>query len=75
MGSMCCCLSCCCGDCVDGCKKWLGPEKVTKLFYFMLVIVFTVPSIFVFFFLNRWTAFKEYFGDWFNCPDSSGNEA
>ena len=75
MGAACCCISCCCGDCAEGCKKWLGPEKVTKLFYFVLVIVFVIPAIFVLFFLNRWTAFKEYFGDWFNCPDSSGDGA
>ena len=75
MGVACCCISCCCKDCSEGCKKWLGPEKVTKLFYFILVIVFVIPAIFVLFFLNRWTAFKDYFGKWFNCPDSSGDGA
>ena len=61
MGAVCCCVGCCCGDCLDGLKKLLGPERLTKLLYFLLVIVFIVPAIFVLFFLNRWENFKKYF--------------
>lgn len=65
---LCCCFSCCCKECGEGCKKWLGIEKVTKIYYFLLVLVFVVPSIFIFFFLNQWQSFFEYFEEYFGCP-------
>jgi hypothetical protein len=71
-GGACCCLTCCCQECLDGLKKWLGPEKVTKIFYFFLVVVFVVPAIFVFFFLNRWKAFINFFNTSIYCPGATG---
>lgn len=53
-GGLCCCFACCCQECADGCKRWLGPEKVTKINYLFLILVFVVPAILVFFFLNDW---------------------
>lgn len=76
MGSLiaqgaCCCFACCCKECADGFSRWLGPEKVTKIFYFFLVVVFVVPAIFIFFFLNKWKAFMEQFSKWIYCPGYS----
>lgn len=65
---MCCCLTCCCQECSQGARQWLGAEKTTKLFYFTLILVFTIPSIFIFFFLNQWQAFIDYFKYWISCP-------
>lgn len=67
----CCCVGCCCQQCADGLTKWLGMERVTKIFYLILVIVFTVPAIFVFFFLNKWSDFTQYFDDMINCPTTN----
>lgn len=72
---VCCCFSCCCEECSQGARRWLGNEKTTKLFYFGLVIVFVVPSIFIFFYLNQWKSFMEYFSHYISCPNSSGSDA
>lgn len=64
----CCCINCCCQECSAGLKRLLGPEKVTKLFYLILVIFFTVPAIIIFFFLNEWQSFIDYFSRWISCP-------
>lgn len=45
---------------------------MTKIFYFFLVVVFVVPAIFVFFFLNRWKAFINFFGTSIYCPGAVG---
>jgi hypothetical protein len=58
---------CCCKDISDALKRWLGPQRVTKVFYLFLVVVFTVPAIAVFFYLNRWQSFINYFS-WMQCP-------
>ncbi len=71
---MCCCFQCCCTELADGFRKWLGMEKVTKIFYFFLVVVFAVPAIFVFFFLNRWDTFINYFSQWIYCPATTGSD-
>lgn len=49
---LCCCFSCCCQEISDALKRLLGPEKVTKVFYLFLVVIFTVPTIVILFFLN-----------------------
>lgn len=72
---LCCCFSCCCQECAEGAKRLLGIEKVTKIFYFLLVVVFVVPAIFVFFFLNKWQSFITYFQAWIKCPSTSGTDA
>jgi hypothetical protein len=71
---MCCCCGCFCGECADGLKRLLGMEKVTKVLYFFIILVYTIPAIFIFFFLNNWDKFKEYFVDYIYCPGSSGND-
>ena len=76
MGSLiaqgaCCCFACCCKDISEAFKRLLGPQRVTKLFYFFLVIIFTIPAIIIFFYLNQWSAFTKYFS-WMQCPESSG---
>lgn len=50
---VCCCFACCCQECSDALKRWLGPEKVTKVFYLFLVAVFTIPAIVILFYLNK----------------------
>ena len=45
---------------------------MTKIFYFFLVVVCVVPAIFVFFFLNRWKAFINFFGTSIYCPGAVG---
>ena len=70
---MCCCFSCCCESCSDAIKRWLGVERMTKFFYILLVIVFVVPGIFVFYFLNQWQSFFDYFKDYISCPESSNS--
>lgn len=67
----CCCFACCCQECIEGFRRWLGPEKVTKIFYFFLIIVFAVPAIFIFFFLNQWKQFISYFSTWIYCPGAA----
>lgn len=52
----------------------MGIERVTKIYYFVLVVVFVVPAIFVFFFLNKWQAFISYFSEWIKCPNTSGTD-
>ena len=71
---MCCCFSCCCQEASESCKRWLGPERVTKIFYFFLILVFTVPAMVIFFFLNQWQAYIDYFKEYIQCPKSSGSE-
>jgi hypothetical protein len=51
---ICCCCMCCCKDIANSMEKLLGTERVTKIYYLLLVAVFAIPAIFVFFFLNRW---------------------
>ena len=69
---LCCCFSCCCQGVSDALQRWLGPQKVTKIFYLFLVVIFTVPAIVVLFFLNKWDTFTSKF-DWLvRCPESSG---
>jgi energy-converting hydrogenase Eha subunit F len=68
---MCCCFMCCCKDISDALKRFLGPQRVTKIFYLFLVVVFTVPAIVVFFYLNKWQLFTNYFS-WMQCPQASG---
>ena len=69
---VCCCFSCCCQELSDALKRYLGPEKVTKVFYLFLVAVFTIPAIAVLFFLNDAKSFIANF-EWLSCPDSSGD--
>ena len=71
-GGVCCCCGICCNQLVDALSKLFGLERLTKLYYFFLVGVFVVPSIFIFFFLYNWTSFKEFFGKWFKCPNDQG---
>jgi hypothetical protein len=61
-GGVCCCCGVCCNQIVEVLSKLFGAERLTKLYYLVLVLVFVVPSIFIFFFLYNWTAFKDYFG-------------
>ncbi len=68
---MCCCFALCCKDISEALKRWLGPERVTKVFYLFLVIVITVPAIAIMFYLNEWSSFRSYFS-WLSCPASSG---
>ena len=71
-GGVCCCCGVCCNQIVDALAKLFGTERLTKMYYIVLVVIFVVPAIFVFFFLYNWTAFKDYFGKWFNCPNDEG---
>lgn len=71
---MCCCFSCCCQECSVSLKRWLGIERVTKIFYLFVVVGFTIPAMVVFFLLNHWQAFVNYFSDWIKCPQSSGSD-
>ena len=70
---MCCCFACCCESISAALKRLLGPEKVTKVFYFSLIAVFTIPAIVVLFYINEIQSFIEYFS-WLSCPDSSGGK-
>lgn len=40
---LCCC--CCCGEIGSACKRLLGPRKVTKLNYLIIVLAFIVPVL------------------------------
>ena len=64
---VCCCFGCCCQSISDALKRLLGPDKVTKIFYIFLVIVFTIPAIAILFFINDIQSFIEYFS-WMSCP-------
>lgn len=66
-----CCVCACCSDTVNSCQRWLGRERMTKICYLFIVVVFTVPAIAVLFFINKWTAFVSHF-DWMSCPNSAG---
>lgn len=67
---LCCCCACCCTDTSQSCRKMIGREKTTKLCYLFIVIVFTVPAIFIMFLINNWDAFKTHF-TWMRCPAST----
>ena len=66
----CCCLECC-KECKDACLTSLGKEKVTKISYLLLVIIFTLPAVAILFFINKWEGFRNYFS-WMRCPSTSG---
>lgn len=68
----CCCIDCCCKSVNDALLEWLGKERLTKVYYITLILIFVVPAIFIFFFLNKWQSFLNYFSTWFSCPTSSG---
>lgn len=67
-----CCVSACCRDTAEGCGRALGKEKVTKVCYLFLVVVFTVPAIVLLFFINKWSSYASHFS-WMSCPSSSGS--
>jgi len=48
----------------------LGREKATKMCYIFIVVVFTIPAIFIMFYINKWDAFKTHFS-WLKCPGNS----
>ncbi len=65
---VCCCFGCCCKELSESLQRLLGPERVTKIFYLFLVVVFTVPAIVVMYYLDKWHAFLDYFS-WLRCPE------
>jgi hypothetical protein len=69
----CCCVDCCCKSVNDALMQWLGKERLTKVYYIALIIIFVVPAILVFFFLHKWQSFLNHFSSWFSCPTSSGS--
>lgn len=68
------CLNCCASEISQACAGLLGREKVTKLFYIILDLLIVVPAVFLFYYLQNWTAFKNTFGLWITCPQESGGE-
>lgn len=72
---MCCCFTMCCKECSESLQKLMGRERVTKFFYFFLVVVYTIPALLVFFLLDKWKSFVEYFDEWIKCPASSGGSS
>jgi hypothetical protein len=54
---ICCCFACCCKDISSALSRLLGPERVTKVYYLFLVMVFSIPAIAILFYLNKWKAF------------------
>lgn len=66
-----CCVSACCQDTAEGCTRALGREKVTKICYLFLVVIFTVPAVVILFFINKWGSYVSFFS-WMSCPSSSG---
>ena len=56
-GAALCCCSCCCADLGETCRRLIGPQKITKFNYFLLVFGFVVPVMLVvvlFNFLQSW---------------------
>lgn len=68
---ICCCFACCCKDISNALTRWLGPQRVAKVFYLCLVMVFTIPALVMLFYLNQIQWFINYFS-WMTCPQSSG---
>lgn len=34
----------------------------------MLDVLVVVPAVFIFYYLQNWQSFADYFGDWLQCP-------
>lgn len=62
-----CCICACCDETGESCRRGLGRERVTKVCYLFIVVIFTVPAIAILFFINKWDSFKDHF-DWMSCP-------
>jgi len=50
---VCCCFACCCKDISDALSRLLGPERVTKVYYLFLVMVFSIPAIAALFYIHK----------------------
>jgi hypothetical protein len=48
---LCCCS--CCGEIGTACKNNLGPQKVVKVFYMLLLLAIIVPFLILTFLLNK----------------------
>jgi len=67
-------VNCCAKEIGAACAGLLGVEKVTKLFYIVLDLLIVVPAVFLFYYLQNWTAFNNFFGQWISCPQESGGQ-
>lgn len=68
------CINCFAKEVGACCAGLMGRDKVTKLFYIVLDLLIVVPAVFLFYYLQNWTAFQNLFGQWIKCPDESGGQ-
>jgi hypothetical protein len=68
------CVNCCAKEIGTACAGLLGRDKVTKLFYIVLDLLIVVPAVFLFYYLQNWTTFVNFFSRWISCPQESGGQ-
>lgn len=68
------CFNCCLKELGTCCGGLIGRERLAKFLYVLLDILVVVPAIVIFYYLQSWEWFVNYFSKWIHCPAESGGK-
>ena len=63
------CFECCLQELSECCGNLIGRERLAKILYVVLQFMVVVPALFIFYYIQHWQWFVQYFSNWIYCPE------